>query len=79
MYQFITNNKWWNVLNECEWGNVLNGVPQGSLKILGPLLFNIFLNDIFLSFQKYDLASYAHDSTLYTSDKSFKYHEFSKS
>ena len=51
-----------------EWGKVLNGVPQGS--ILGPLLFNIFINDIFLSLQKCDLANYADDSTLYTSDKS---------
>ena len=51
-----------------EWGKVLNGVPQGS--ILGPLLFNIFLNDIFLSLQKCDLANYADDSTLYTSGKS---------
>ena len=49
-----------------EWGKVLNGPPQVS--ILGSLLFNIFLNDIFLSLQKCDLANY--DSTLYTSDKS---------
>ena len=51
-----------------EWGKVLNGVPQGS--ILGPLLFSIFLNDIFLSLQECDLANYADVSTLYTSDKS---------
>ena len=51
-----------------EWGKVLNFVPQGS--ILGPLLFNIFLSDIFLSLQRCDVANYGDDSTLYTSDKS---------
>ena len=49
-----------------EWGKVLNGVPQGSIS--GSLLFNIFLSDIFLSLQKYDLANCVDDSTLYTSD-----------
>ena len=49
-------------------GKVLNGVPQGS--IFSPFLFKIFLSDIFLSFQKYDLANYANESTLYTSNKS---------
>ena len=49
-------------------GEVLNGVPQEF--ILGRLLFNIFLNDIFLSLQKCDLANYSDDSTLYTSGQS---------
>ena len=53
-----------------EWGKVLHGVPQGS--ILGPLLFNIVLNDIFLSLQKCDLANHADGSTLYTSKKVFQ-------
>ena len=51
-----------------EWEKVLNGVPQGS--ILGSMLFNIFLNGIFVSVQKCHFANCADDSTLYTSDKS---------
>ena len=70
MKSYLTNRLQRCKINKCfrEWGKVFNVDPQGS--ILVPLLFNIFLNDIFLSLQKCDLANYADDSTLYTSDKS---------
>ena len=40
---------------------IIKGVPQGS--ILGPLLFSIFLNDIFYFVKKSNLSNYADDNT----------------
>ena len=47
-----------------EWERITTRVPQGS--ILGPLLFNIFLNDLFLFVSNASLSNYADDNTLYT-------------
>lgn len=41
---------------------ITKGIPQGS--ILGPLFFNIFINDIFEFVQHSDLYNYADDNTL---------------
>jgi hypothetical protein len=49
-----------------SWRNVTKGVPQGSL--LGPLLFNIYVNDVTKFCQSAIIRLYADDTTLYCSD-----------
>ena len=49
-----------------SWKNIQYGVSQGS--ILGPLLLNIFINDIFFFIKKNKIANYADDNTTYTSE-----------
>ena len=46
------------------WKDIEYGAPQGS--ILGALLFNIHLCDLFYVLDDVDIASYADDKTIFT-------------
>ena len=50
--------------NFSAWEKIISGVPQDLIS--GPLLFNIFLNDLFLFVENSDLSNYGDDNTLYS-------------
>ena len=69
IYDYLRNRKQRTKIDNAysSWQNILYGVPQGS--ILGPLLFNIDLCDLFFVMNYEDIANYADDNTPYVSGK----------
>ena len=47
-----------------DWFEILSGVPQGPVLLL-PLLFKIFINDLFLFINSGDTCNFADDNTLF--------------
>ena len=65
MESFLSNRQQRTKINNAFscYSEIRHGVPQGS--ILGPLLFNIYICDIFFDKIERDIASYADDNTPY--------------
>ena len=65
VYNYLSNRKQRVKVNGKfgSWQESVKGVPQGS--VLGPLLFNIFLNNLFFLVKETEIRKYADDTTIY--------------
>ena len=65
--------RWQRVENNAtfsSWTQLLQWVAQGS--VLGPMVFNIYINDMFLTLNEIDIWNFAGDTTPYVCDSNLK-------
>ena len=70
MIKSYLDNRWQRVKVNGKfslWSELLTGVPQGS--VLGPLLFNIYLNDFFWFIENTEACNFADDNALHSCDQ----------
>ena len=68
LHSYLTKRKQRVKLNDAysSWSEIIFGFPQGF--ILGPLLFNIFLCDLFQFFPDLDITNYADNNPLHSTN-----------
>ena len=69
MHSYLNNSKQQGQINNkfSSESTVIAGVPQGSID--GPLLFNLFINDLVFFIQYCTLRDYADDNNLFSMGK----------